>query len=200
MARVLYCSVDPDLYYPEPAARRWDMGYLGTYSEDRQPFLDCLMLEPARRWRDGRFIVAGPLYPENISWPANVERIDHLPPSEHRHFYNGQRVTLNLTRAEMKAAGYSPSVRLFEAAACGSAIVSDYWQGLDSVFEIGREVLVASCPDDVLRLLRETAPEEIAALGARVRSRVQAEHTAAHRAVELESYIEQAVSERTRAE
>ncbi|MBZ5584281.1 MAG: glycosyltransferase, partial [Acidobacteriia bacterium] len=115
MARVLYCSVDPELYFPEPAASRWDLGYIGTYSEDRQPFLDCLLLEPARRWPAGRFIVAGPLYPEGIAWPRNVDRVDHLPPSGHRAFYNAQRYTLNLTRAEMKSAGYSPSVRLFEA-------------------------------------------------------------------------------------
>ena len=199
MARVLYCSVDPNLYYPEPMEHRWDMGYLGTYAEDRQRFLDCLLLEPARRWKEGRFIVAGPLYPEDIRWPANVERVDHLSPADHRGFYNAQRVTLNLTRGEMKAAGYSPSVRLFEAAACGSAIVTDYWRGLESLFEIGREVLVASCPEEILRLLRETPPDEIAQLGARVRARVQAEHTAAHRAAELEAHYVAAVNNFTKA-
>jgi len=199
MARVLYCSVDPELYFPEPSQKRWDMGYLGTYSKDRQPFLDCLMLETARRWQQGRFIVAGPLYPEHVVWPRNVERIDHLPPCEHRSFYNAQRVTLNLTRGEMKAAGYSPSVRLFEAAACGAAILSDYWQGLENLFEIGREILVASCPGEILSLLRETAPEEIAELGARVRAKVQAEHTAGHRATELEDYFQEAVRNYTKA-
>jgi len=199
MARVLYCSVDPDLYYPEPAEKRWDLGYLGTYADDRQPFLDCLLLEPARRWNEGRFIVAGPLYPEGIPWPGNVERIDHLPPAGHRAFYNAQRVTLNLTRGEMKAAGYSPSVRLFEAAACGAAIVSDYWRGLESLFEIGREVLVANATGEILRLLRETSPEQLTGLGARVRKRIQAEHTAAHRAAELETHFQAAVHNLTRA-
>lgn len=199
MARVLYCSVDPGLYHPEAVRKRWDLGYLGTYADDRQPFLDCLLLEPARRWKQGRFIVAGPLYPERIRWPANVERIEHLPPAEHRGFYNAQRVTLNLTRGEMKAAGYSPSVRLFEAAACGAAIVSDNWRGLESLFEIGREVLVANCPDDILRLLRETSPEQLSRLGARVRARIQAEHTAAHRAAELETHFQEAVHNLTRA-
>ncbi len=193
MARVLYCSVDPELYYPEPAAPRWDLGYIGTYSEDRQPFLDCLMLEPARRWPAGRFIVAGPLYPEGIAWPRNVDRVDHLPPSEHRGFYNAQRYTLNLTRAEMKSAGYSPSVRLFEAAACGAAIVSDYWPGLETFFELGSEVLTAGSPEDVLRLFRDTPPADAAAIGARARSRILAEHTAAHRAQELEAYYREAL-------
>ncbi len=190
-ARVLYCSVDSELYYPEASERRWDMGYIGTYSDDRQPFLDCLMLEPARRRPDARFVVAGPLYPEGIDWPSNVERIEHLPPSEHRGFYNSQHFTLNLTRAEMKVAGYSPSVRLFEAAACGTPIVSDYWNGLETIFELGREILTAACPEEVLHILRGAGPEEAAAIGERGRKRVLAAHTAARRALELESYCQE---------
>lgn len=137
-ARPLYCSVDPDLYYPEPVPARWDLGYLGTYSDDRQPMLERLMLEPARRRPSARFAVAGPMYPDSIDWPANVERICHLPPAEHRAFYNAQRFTLNVTRADMIRAGHSPSVRLFEAAACGTAIISDLWAGLDEFLEPGR--------------------------------------------------------------
>lgn len=187
-ARVLYCSADPELYYPEPAAKRWDLGYIGTYSEDRQGHLDCLLLEPARRWEEGRFIVAGPMYPAEIDWPANVERLEHLPPARHRAFYNAQRMTLNVTRADMRAAGYSPSVRLFEAAACGTPIVSDYWTGLESIFEIGREVLVARTPEECLHFLRETPGDELAAIGERARARVLGQHTAARRAAELEGY------------
>jgi spore maturation protein CgeB len=200
MARALHCSVDPDLYFPESVPIRWDLGYLGTYSEDRQPFLECLMLEPARRWPDGRFIVSGPLYPETIAWPPNVERVEHLAPAAHRGFFNAQRFTLNLTRSEMKAAGYSPSVRLFEAAACGSAIVSDYWRGLESIFEIGREILVTGSPEEMLRLLREARADRAAALGSRARARALAEHTAAHRAAQLEACYLEAVANCTTAE
>jgi spore maturation protein CgeB len=187
-ARVLYCSADPELYYPEPAETQWDLGYLGTYSEDRQRRLDCLLLEPARRWREGRYIVAGPMYPREVRWPANVSRIDHLPPARHRAFYNAQRLTLNITRADMCTAGHSPSVRLFEAAACGTPIVSDYWPGLETIFEIGREILVAGTPEESLRYLREIPGEELAAMGERARARVLAAHTAARRAAELEAY------------
>jgi spore maturation protein CgeB len=197
MARVLYCSVDSDVYRPEVVDPKWDLGYIGTYSQDRQPFLDCLMLEPARRWPAGRFVVAGPLYPEDTPWPANVERVDHLSPQQHRSFYNSQRVTLNLTRVDMKAAGYSPSVRLFEAAACGTPIISDYWRGLESIFTPGEEVLVAACPDEVLRYLRDTPAKDLQEVGERARARVLASHTAAHRARELEVYFEEAVAYRT---
>ena len=188
MARPLYCSVDPALYHPEERALRWDLGYMGTYSADRQRPLEALMLEPARRWPRGRFVVAGPQYPHEVRWPPNVTRTEHLPPVEHRAFYNAQRFTLNVTRADMVAAGYSPSVRLFEAAACGTPNVSDWWDGLDTILAPGDEILVARSADDTLAYLRDLPDDERRAVGRRARARVLAEHTAAHRAAELEAY------------
>jgi len=188
-ARPLYCAVDPHFYYPEPSVKRWDLGYLGTYSPDRQPALETLFVEPARCWPQGRFVVAGPLFPSTLAWPANVQRIEHLPPAKHRAFYNAQRFTLNITRADMVRAGYSPSIRLFEAAACATPIISDYWPGLDTLFMPGKEILVADAPEKAMHYLRELPESERVALGWWARTRVLAEHTAGHRATELEAYI-----------
>jgi spore maturation protein CgeB len=186
--RALYCSVDDALYFPEERPLGWDMGYLGTYSEDRQPAVERLMLEPARQWPEARFCVAGSLYPDKLIWPRNVDRIEHLPPPTHRAFYNSQRFTLNVTRADMVRAGYSPSVRLFEAGACGTPVISDPWDGLGEIFTIGTEILVARTPAESLMFLREIGDDERDAMGARARQRVLAEHTAAKRAEQLESY------------
>ena len=188
-ARPLYCSVDPELYFPERVAERWDLGYLGTYSADRQPTVERLLLAPARSLADRRFVVAGPQYPQDVAWPDNVRRIEHVPPDEHRAFYGAQRFTLNTTRRDMVGAGYSPSVRLFEASACGTPIISDIWEGIDSFFVPGREVLLARSPADVAAFLTKMPPEEAATVGARARKRVLAEHTAAHRAETLERYL-----------
>jgi spore maturation protein CgeB len=191
--RPLYCAVDPALYHPEPAPPRWDLGYLGTWSADRQPPLERLLVDPARRWPDGRFAVAGAMYPDTIEWPANVERVVHVSPGEHRAFYNAQRFTLNVTRADMAAAGWSPSVRLFEAAACGVPIISDWWPGLDELFAIGGaapEIFVSRSSDETLALLRGLSDEERRAVAARARRRVLGEHTAAHRAVAFEAYVQ----------
>ncbi len=190
MARPLYCCFDPELYCPEAVAPTWDMGYMGTYSDDRQPRVESLMLEPARQWAKGRFIVAGPQYPDAIQWPANTRRIEHLPPAQHPWFYNRQRFTLNITRDEMIQAGYSPSVRLFEAAACGTPIISDMWDGLNHFFEIGREILVAQDAEDSLRYLRDMPDGQRVAIGLRARQRVLTHHTAAHRAAQLEAYVQ----------
>lgn len=200
MARPLYCSVDPELYYPETQASnrapQWDLGYMGTYSDDRQVELERLMLEPARHCR-GRFVVAGPQYPKGIRWPGNVQRFEHLSPLEHRAFYNAQRFSLNITRADMRTTGYSPSVRLFEAAACATPIISDYWKGLEDFFVLGEEILVARSSQDMLHYLREVSEAERLAIGARARARVLAEHTSKHRALELETYALEVLSGQT---
>ncbi len=190
LAKPLYCSVDTNLYYPERIEKKWDLGYMGTYSDDRQPVL-YLMLESAKRWPEGKFVVVGPQYPYKICWPVNVERKDHLPPSEHRQFYNQQRFTLNVTRAEMVRAGYSPSVRLFEAAACATPIISDYWEGLETIFDLGGEILISHGPQDTLQYLQEISEQERETIGHKARQRILAEHTASHRARQLEDYIRQ---------
>ena len=186
-ARALYCSVDPARYHPMNTERRFDLGYLGTYSDDRQPVLERLLIEPARRLPHLRFVVAGPLYPASIDWPANVARLDHVPPQDHAAFYNSCRWTLNVTRADMVAAGWSPSVRLFEAAACGTPIISDRWAGLDALLAPGREIALADDADAVVAILGGTGEAERRAMAARARDRVMAEHTAAHRAAGFEA-------------
>jgi spore maturation protein CgeB len=188
-ARALYCSVDPNVYYPEETRPQYDLGYLGTYSADRQPTLEKLLVEPARQWSSGRFVVAGPQYPASIRWPANVERTNHVPPSRHRRFYNSQRFTLNVTRADMCAAGYSPSVRLFEAEACGTAIVSDSWPGLETLFEPGEEILISHSADETLACLRDLEEDHRRAIADRARRRVLSCHTARHRALEFEEHV-----------
>jgi spore maturation protein CgeB len=192
----LYCSVDVELYQPEETAQRWDLGYLGTYSVDRQPTLEALLIDVARAWPEGRFVVAGPQYPASIDWPANVERIEHLPPARHRAFYNQQAFTLNVTRADMIAAGYSPSVRLFEAAACATPVISDSWHGLETFFAAGEEIVIAQGAGDVLAALQQMSAAERRRMGERARARVLKEHTAAHRAAELEGYLVEALKGR----
>ena len=188
-ARALYCSVDPDLYYPEEKLIEWDLGYLGTYSADRQPALERLLIQPAVACTRHRFVVAGPMYPKEIQWPPNVTRTEHLAPNLHRGFYGSQRYTLNITRADMVAAGYSPSVRLFEAAACGTPIISDAWAGLETLFVPGKEILVARCPEEVEEYLTRVPASARTEISEAARTKALKAHTGMHRAVELEAYV-----------
>jgi spore maturation protein CgeB len=188
-ARALYCSVDPTLYFPEKHKTEWDLAYLGTYAPDRQPALTSLLLDVAAQSPGRRFAVAGPQYPGNINWPNNVSRISHLPATEHRRFYNSQRFALNLTRRDMIRAGYSPSVRLFEAAASGVPILTDEWSGLETFFQLNSEIVPVRCAQDVLVNL--CIPEErCLEISAKARRRTLCFHTAAVRAMEFEEYVD----------
>jgi len=198
IALPLYCSVDTHRYTPRKVEPVRDLGYLGTYSADRQPTLEQLLLEPARAWLAGRFTVAGSNYPTQ-EWPQNVERIEHVAPDEHPSFYSSLRYTLNVTRADMRRLGHSPSVRLFEAAACGVPIISDSWVGLDEFFQPGTELLLAESPAEVLAYLRSFPEEERRAIAGRARKRVLREHSALRRAALLEHYLLELSADRAAA-
>lgn len=188
-ALALYCSVDADRYANTGEAFAWDLGYLGTYSPDRQPTLERLLIEPARRLPDLRFVVAGPQYPADIDWPANVQRIEHLPPAEHASFYSRQRFTLNVTRSDMIAAGWSPSVRLFEAAACSTPIISDDWRGLNELLPDGEALIIAISPEDVVEALTGIDDSKRRSLAEGARTIVMQGHTGLERARGLAAAI-----------
>jgi spore maturation protein CgeB len=192
--RALYCAVDETRWRPIEADVRWDLGYLGTYSPDRQPALERLLLHPARRLPRMRFVVAGPQYPAGIDWPDNVERLEHVAPSGHAAFYAAQRFTLNVTRAAMIAAGWSPSVRLFEAAACGTPIISDRWPGLTDLLPEREAILVADETNDVVEALTSIADKDRRAMADRARRVVLADHTGAARARQLLHDLTEATS------
>lgn len=191
MAVPLYCSFDPQKYRELPPNPEFvcDLSYMGTYAADRQPRIDELLCAPACKLPQKKFIVAGPQYPDAIRWPANVERIIHLNPRHHAGFYCSSRLTLNVTRRDMVMAGYSPSVRLFEAAACAATIVSDNWPGLDTFFVPGKEILLPVDSDDVERYLTGCDGAELKKIGRAARQRVLAAHTSEIRAQEFEQAI-----------
>ncbi len=186
-----FCSVDPDLYHPTPARSefRCDLSYLGTYAADRQPKLSALLNDAAAILPDMQFLVAGPQYPDNLSWQPSVRRLIHVSPPDHPAFYSSSRFTLNLTRDDMVSAGYSPSVRLFEASACGATILSDLWPGLEDFLTPGTEILVPKDTTEVADLLRSMTDEERRRIGSNARERILSEHTAEHRAIEFEAIV-----------
>jgi spore maturation protein CgeB len=190
-AIALYCSFDPDRYRPCPGSHRFqcDLSYMGTYAPDRQAKLDALLRRTALALPHRKFRIAGPQYPASFKLPRNVHRVLHVAPNHHAQFYCSSRLTLNLTRQEMVNAGYSPSVRLFEAAACGSAIVSDDWPGLENFFEPGQEILVADTTEQVKSYLDEMSAEELASIGRRARERALHEHHPEKRAEQFENAI-----------
>jgi spore maturation protein CgeB len=188
----LYGCVDPRVHKPvEPTGRVYLASYLGTYSHDRQDMLEKLFLEPARRTPERAFALAGSLYPASSVWPPNVHYRPHVPPSEHPAFYCAASLTVNVTRAPMARMGYCPSGRIFESAACGVPVLSDWWEGVDAFFEPGREILIARSTEEALDAMRRPAAE-LAQIGRAARQRTLARHTATVRAQELVRLVDEA--------
>jgi spore maturation protein CgeB len=192
----LYGWVDPDYYCPVRVRSDFasDISYLGTFAADRQDKLETLFLDPACKLPSKKFLIGGAMYPDVEHWPANVRYLSHVAPPEHAAFYSSSPLTLSVTRGAMAAMGYCPSGRLFEAAACGTAILSDWWTGIDYFFEPGNEILIAESTEDALGvLLKDRAA--LVTTGARARERAMDCHTAAIRAARLTSLIENPVDD-----
>lgn len=189
--RALYGHVDPDLHRPVPPVDRYKsmLSWLGSYSSDRQAMLEQLFVRPARLRPSQSFLVGGAQYPEHFPWSRNVTFAPHLSPQEHAAFFSSSRLTLNVTREPMARMGWCPTGRLFEAAACATAVISDDWCGVDDFYTPGRQILVAHDTNDVLAAL-DMSDAQLRAIGRAARERTLDEHTSWHRALRLIEYIE----------
>ncbi len=194
-ARPLHGCVDAEVYgrVPEEQEFRCLLSYMGTHAQDRQEKLNHLFLEPARQLPGEQFVLAGSLYPREWKWPDNVRHFDHVSPARHPALYSSSRFTLNVTRGDMARCGYCPSGRFFEAAACGTPIISDWFEGLDAFFRPGKEIAVVSEPQQVLSVL-EMPEYERTTMARRARERTLAEHTGDQRAAQLLGYLQEATS------
>lgn len=193
----LYGSVDPDVHRPIEVPRPYHclLSYMGTYAEDRQQKVEELFLQPASRTPGEVFVLAGSLYPHDpkdgsplFPCPNNVRRFPHVGPGDHAALYSMSRATLNITRADMAAAGYCPSGRLFEAAACGTPLITDLWEGLHHFFAAD-ELFTVRNTQDVLQVL-QLDNAELRSVADRARLRTLEQHTGAQRARELVAAIE----------
>jgi spore maturation protein CgeB len=189
----LYGHVDPQAHRPAPRDERFsaDLSYLGTYAPDRQPALETLFVEPARRRPAQRFVLGGSGYPADFPWAGNIWFVRHVAPPEHPPFYSSSRLTLNVTRRDMAAMGFCPSGRLFEAAACATPVLSDAWEGIGQFFTPGEEILLAGSVEEATAAL-DLAPAELARIGRAARERTLDEHTSDCRATQMLSLLEDA--------
>jgi spore maturation protein CgeB len=184
----LYGWVDTEIHRPvRPMEEfRSELCYLGTFAADRQHALERLFVNAARSRTAKRFAIGGAQYPEDFPWTPNIFFVRHLPPSLHPAFFCSARATLNVTREAMARYGFCPSGRLFEAAACGTPILSDCWEGLDTFFNPGTEILPVNETSDVLDAL-SLSDKELAAIATAARERTLQCHTAVQRVLELET-------------
>jgi spore maturation protein CgeB len=189
-AQALYGCVDPEVHARVPAQEKYccDLSYMGTYAADRQHKVDELFAVPARATPSASFVLAGSLYPKTWFWPANVRKFDHVRPGDHPALYSSSRATLNITRDGMAQRGFCPSGRFFEAAACGTPILTDWFEGLDSFFCPAEELVVVKSAQDVIAALQMSCAE-LSSIARRARERTLSEHTGDARARQLVHYL-----------
>jgi spore maturation protein CgeB len=186
----LYGHVDPAVHHRVPPRDNYvcSLSYLGTYAADRQAALEELFIVPARRLPRHDFVIGGAQYPAAFPWTPNIRFVRHMPPPEHPAFFSSSRFTLNVTRRAMAENGWCPSGRLFEAAACGTPVITDAWPGLEEFFVPGRELIVARTTEDTVAAL-ELDDAQVARIAAAARERVLADHTSDRRAEQLEALL-----------
>lgn len=190
-AAPLYPWIVPSLHRPPDSKKEFlgDLCCLVPNAAAMRVGLEGLFLEPAQRLARRRFVVAGPDLPEAVTRAANVLVFENIPLTERAAFFASSTLTLSLVRDDCRASGWCPPPRLLEAAACGVPIVSDRWDGLETFFDPGREILAAAQSDDVTTALM-LPRNHLMDLGRRARQRVLAEHTAERRVQELRTLFD----------
>lgn len=185
----LYPSADPLEHHSPATQAGYDLGYLGAFCPLRERGVREFLLEPAAAWPEGRFVLAGPGHPGKPRLPRNVERMDDVPLDRYDNFHGSQRFTLITTPQATARMGHCPGVRLMEAAARGTPVISDRWNGMSGFFTPGEEILVVRSPREVLEILKLMPEARRLAIRLRARRRVLAQHTPDHRAETLESWL-----------
>ncbi len=199
-ARPLYGCVDPNVYFRVPEREEFCcvLSYMGTYARDREHKLEQFFLQPARKKSSELFVLAGSMYPKDWAWSPNIRRFEHVFPGDHPALYSSSRFTLNITRDGMASGGFCPSGRFFEAAACGTPIISDWFEGLDHFFTPEEEIFVVRDCWDVVHAL--TFPEDaLRRVARRAKERTLEAHSGERRARQLINYVEDAYSRDTQS-
>jgi spore maturation protein CgeB len=196
-AHLVYNGVDLDEYYPvapEPD-RCADLLFMGNRLPDREARVAEFFFRAAQLAPELRFVLGGEGWGDGVQLPPNVRWIGHVPTAEHRGWNASARMVLNVVRESMASNGYSPPTRVFEAAGCGSCVLTDAWTGVEAFFEPEAEILVVGSAEEIVRRLRETPIERSRAIGAAARRRVLRDHTYAQRAEHLERALQDALAQ-----
>jgi spore maturation protein CgeB len=194
---VVHEAADVALFHPAPPDSKRpidDALFIGNWGdEDRARELREYLLRPARRFRGARrFAIYGVRYPpevlDQLRRQYGVEYRGWLPNADAPRAFNQTRVALHVVRQQyMQALPGIPTIRVFEALACGAALVSTRWPDVDGLFREGHDYLVVDSKKDMLEALDwlwhdDDAREKLGRSGV---ARVLAHHTCRHRAEQL---------------
>lgn len=183
----IYNGLDPETHHPvEPDERfRGELAFLGNRLPDREKRVEDFFLQAADYLTTRKFLIGGSGWGDK-KMPANVEYLGHVYTKDHNTFNCTPKAVLNISRDSMAKMGFSPATRVFEAAGAGACIITDYWLGIETFLEPGKEILIAKNGEEVAEILAELTEEKAREIGEAAKRRVIKEHTYTHRAIKVE--------------
>jgi len=187
----IYNALDPSTHHPVPPEPRFqgDLGFLGNRLPDREARVEEFFLRAAAQLPDRRMLLGGSGWGDK-QMPANVHYLGHVYTADHNAFNCTPLAVLNVSRESMARYGFSPATRVFEAAGAAACLITDAWEGLETFFEPGKEVLVAHNGDEVAQHVRTLDAARAREIGQAAYRHVLAEHTYAHRAAQVDAVLE----------
>jgi spore maturation protein CgeB len=186
----IYNGLDPRTHFRVPRDERFaaDLSLLANRLPDREARVEEFFLYPAARLPGRRFLLGGNGW-QDKPLPANVGRLGHVFTRDHNAFNCTATAVLNISRDSMAKTGFSPATRVFEAAGAAACLVTDAWEGIETFFQPGREILVAQDGAQVAELVESLTPERARAIGEAAYARVLRDHTYAERVALLERVL-----------
>jgi spore maturation protein CgeB len=195
-AYVWHEAADTELFCPgNGRGKEAELVWIGNWGDgERTAELHEFLLEPARRLRL-RGHVHGVRYPDEarraVSW-SGLSYEGWLPNHRAPEAFARHRVTVHVPRrAYVRRIPGVPTIRVFEALACGIPLVSAPWEDREGLFAAGEDYLVARDGTEVARRLRELLddPEAAQQLAANGVATIHRRHTCAHRVQELMAIV-----------
>lgn len=186
----IYNGLDPESHYPVAAdlEKRCDLVFVGNRLPDRERRVEDFLFAAAEMAPEFKFALGGEGW-GGKRLPSNVRWLGHVGTNDHNRVNCSARMVLNLNRESMASVGFSPPTRVFEAAGSASCVITDDWEGIDTFFEPGCEVLVARNAGEIVDLLRTVDAKLAREMGDAMRKRALMEHTYALRALQVREIL-----------
>lgn len=194
----VYNALEPDTHFPvaPDSSLACDLVFVGNRLPDREKRVEQFFLRAAELAPDLHFSLGGEGWKDK-SVPPNVGKVGHVGTSAHNVVNCSARMVLNINRDSMADVGFSPPTRVFEAAGAGACLITDHWLGIEKFFTPGKEILVASSAEEIVKLLRSTSAQTAKRVGGAMRARALREHTYALRAGMVDAILIAARQART---
>ena len=189
----IYNGLDPDTHHPEPSdpALVCDLAFVGHRLPDREARVEQFFLRAAELAPELKFILGGEGW-GGKRLPSNVRWIGHVGTGDHNRVNCSARMVLNINRESMASVGFSPPTRVFEAAGAGACVITDKWPGIDTFFQVGSEILVASSAEEIVGQLRAIDTDQSRIIGQKMRGCALRDHTYSLRARQVDNILTEA--------